>query len=371
MSKNKAVETLSFDTIMSDIFYCIKVITGKNKLPESIFYTWGDDAKHSEINQEVLDKSDDILFLKPEQHNIILYKRLNYLITLAIAKKLVPNVLDDYIKNKVTFEYLEEQLPLMVDSDMIDIDYKELVLDYDSIKVLPDNDELENHKDDYQSEGKVDFFLLGLNYINHLYDPKNNKYNSKAVLNLLLDLFDEVLLRAAENGEVNLTFKKDMIFRYYIHSDDDNIHIMFNVDMISKNVTVLNPATKEPMTIDIYKPWWRLDSPVDDDSNSLKIQKNKRDSNANPDSFESIALSQIELYKKKNSDYGSATDKLFQKHGFKYYQIMLEQKMQRIDSLTKKDNQHNFESLEDTLLDLSNYAILAVESLRKQKKQND
>lgn len=112
-------------------------------------------------------------------------------------------------------------------------------------------------------------------------------------------------------------------------------------------------------------------------SKTLTINLNKSEeysnlkalsSNNNSDSFESIALSQIELYKKKNSDYGSATDKLFQKHGFEYYQIMLEQKMERIDSLTKKDNQHNFESLEDTLLDLSNYAILAVESLRKQKK---
>lgn len=183
---------------------------------------------------------------------------MNYLITLAIAKKLEPNVLDAYIKNYVTFEYLEELLPSMVDSDMIDIDYKELVLDYDSIKVLPDNDELENHIDDYQSEGKVDFFLLGLNYIYHLYDPKNNKYNSEAVLNVLFDLFDEVLLRAAENGEVNLTFKKDMIFRYYIHSDDDNIHIMFNVDMISKNVTVLNPVSKEPMNVNIFTDWWKI-----------------------------------------------------------------------------------------------------------------
>lgn len=262
MSKNKTVETLSFDTIMSDIFYCIKVITGKNKLPESIVYTWGDDVKHSEISQEVLNKLDVILFLKPEQNNIILYKRLNYLITLAIAKKLEPNVLDAYIKNYVTFEYLEELLPSMVDSDMIDINCKELVLDYDSIKVLPDNDdyddELGSHKDDYQSEGKADFFLIGLNYINHLYDPKNNKYNSEAVLNVLFDLFDEVLLRAAENGEVNLTFKKDMIFRYYIHSDDDNIHIMFNVDMISKNVTVLNPVSKEPMNVNIFTDWWKI-----------------------------------------------------------------------------------------------------------------
>lgn len=111
------------------------------------------------------------------------------------------------------------------------------------------------------------------------------------------------------------------------------------------------------LTINLNKP---------KEHNNMKASS----TNDNPDSFESIALSQIELYKKKNSDYGSATDKLFQKHGFEYYQIMLEQKMQRIDSLTKKDNQHNFESLEDTLLDLSNYAILAVESLRKQKKDN-
>lgn len=91
----------------------------------------------------------------------------------------------------------------------------------------------------------------------------------------------------------------------------------------------------------------------------------------NPDSFESIALAQIDLYRKKNSDYGSATDRLFRKHGFIYYQIMLEQKMQRIDSLIRKGTDHNFESLEDTLLDLSNYSILAVESLRKEKKEKE
>lgn len=120
-------------------------------------------------------------------------------------------------------------------------------------------------------------------------------------------------------------------------------------------------------------PFWSLrNKTLTINLNKPKEHNNMKapSANDNPDSFESIALSQIELYKKKNSDYGSATDKLFQKHGFEYYQIMLEQKMQRIDSLTKKDNQHNFESLEDTLLDLSNYAILAVESLRKQKKDN-
>ena len=89
--------------------------------------------------------------------------------------------------------------------------------------------------------------------------------------------------------------------------------------------------------------------------------------NDNPDSFESIAQSQIELYKKKNSDYGSATDKLFQKHGFVYYQIMLEQKMQRIDSLIKKDNQHNFESLEDTLLERMAFLRKVTEEMNQWK----
>lgn len=86
------------------------------------------------------------------------------------------------------------------------------------------------------------------------------------------------------------------------------------------------------------------------------------------DSFEDIAKSQIQLYKKKNSDYGSATDRLFYKYGFTYYQIMLEQKLMRFNSLLSKDNKPNFESIEDTLLDLSNYAILAVESIRKERK---
>lgn len=87
-----------------------------------------------------------------------------------------------------------------------------------------------------------------------------------------------------------------------------------------------------------------------------------------PSDFVSIANKQIELYKKKNKDYGNATDKLFKKYGFTYYQIMLEQKMQRIDSITNNNKEHNFESLEDSLLDLSNYALLAVESLRKEKQ---
>lgn len=86
-----------------------------------------------------------------------------------------------------------------------------------------------------------------------------------------------------------------------------------------------------------------------------------------PKTFKDIAQHQIAVYESKNADYGSATGKLYEKYGISYYMIMLEQKMLRIENLLNKDAKANNESIEDSLLDLSNYAILAVESLRNEK----
>lgn len=91
-----------------------------------------------------------------------------------------------------------------------------------------------------------------------------------------------------------------------------------------------------------------------------------------PKTFKDIAQHQIAVYESKNADYGSAAGKLYEKYGMSYYMIMLEQKMLRIENLLienllNKDAKANNESIEDSLLDLSNYAILAVESLRNEK----
>lgn len=85
--------------------------------------------------------------------------------------------------------------------------------------------------------------------------------------------------------------------------------------------------------------------------------------------FIDIAESQIRLYESKNADYGNAADKLFESYGLNYYLIMLEQKLLRIKNLYNKTDKANNESIEDSLLDMSNYAILAVESMRKDAKQ--
>lgn len=85
--------------------------------------------------------------------------------------------------------------------------------------------------------------------------------------------------------------------------------------------------------------------------------------------FRDIAESQIRLYESKNADYGNAADKLYESYGLTYYLIMLEQKLLRLKNLNNKTDKANNESIEDSLLDMSNYAILAVESMRKNAKQ--
>ena len=85
--------------------------------------------------------------------------------------------------------------------------------------------------------------------------------------------------------------------------------------------------------------------------------------------FRDIAESQIRLYESKNADYGNAADKLYESYGLTYYLIMLEQKLLRLKNLNNKTDKANNESIEDSLLDMSNYAILAVESMRKESKQ--
>ena len=249
---------LSFKEVQQNFLHCIQIITEMKAIDLSTTSRWENDAKHSEINQEILDNLDEILFLQGYHNPVMLYKKLNYLITLEIAKNLTPDTLSDYVEGNIIFDSLEEQLPDVVDTNMLDLYNEQLILDYDSIEVIPD-DEDEDYDDSVpQLNANGSSLLYGLAYIRSLYNPENNKNNSESVLNELAGLFEEIIDHAFENGEVNLTFKKDLIFQYYLHSDNDNIHIKFNVDLNSGKVTILNPVTEQPMNIDIFTDWWTI-----------------------------------------------------------------------------------------------------------------
>jgi hypothetical protein len=65
----------------------------------------------------------------------------------------------------------------------------------------------------------------------------------------------------------------------------------------------------------------------------------------------------LELFKKKNADYGDA----FAKYGTIGVLMRIEDKIQRSISITKNGiNLVNDESLKDTLIDLHNYAAMAL-----------
>lgn len=72
------------------------------------------------------------------------------------------------------------------------------------------------------------------------------------------------------------------------------------------------------------------------------------------------------LYERKNHDYGDSFGKSYDEYGMAMPCIRLEDKLNRLKALTRNGNQQVAdESIEDTLLDLANYAIMTVVERRK------
>ena len=71
-----------------------------------------------------------------------------------------------------------------------------------------------------------------------------------------------------------------------------------------------------------------------------------------------------DTHTRKNNDYGDAAYKGYKKFGDYYFMVQLHNKYQRLESLTigNKTQQVNDESIDDTLLDMANYAVMYLES---------
>ena len=75
-----------------------------------------------------------------------------------------------------------------------------------------------------------------------------------------------------------------------------------------------------------------------------------------------------ELWKKKNKDYGDSFGTSFNKYGMTMSCIRLGDKFSRLEALVaNKEQQVLDESIEDTLIDLANYAIMTVVELRRSR----
>lgn len=89
------------------------------------------------------------------------------------------------------------------------------------------------------------------------------------------------------------------------------------------------------------------------------------DYTCNEEQHMKICAELSDTYMRKNRDYGDSFTKSFKEFGPMMCAIRLDDKINRYKTLIKKQGvSYVNESLEDTLLDLANYAIMSVMCLR-------
>ncbi len=77
------------------------------------------------------------------------------------------------------------------------------------------------------------------------------------------------------------------------------------------------------------------------------------------------------LYERKNADYGDSFAKSFDEYGLAAPCIRLEDKLNRLKTLRKRPAQVKDEGIEDTLLDLANYAIMTVVEMKMRQMNGE
>ncbi|MGB9804932.1 nucleotide modification associated domain-containing protein [Desulfofundulus sp.] len=83
--------------------------------------------------------------------------------------------------------------------------------------------------------------------------------------------------------------------------------------------------------------------------------------------YRTLANEIADLLEKKRADYGDP-NRTLGRFGVKGIAVRLNDKVERLINLTWHDNaKPHFESIEDTLMDIAGYAILALEILRRER----
>lgn len=87
----------------------------------------------------------------------------------------------------------------------------------------------------------------------------------------------------------------------------------------------------------------------------------------NTSPFTEILVQMNELYEKKNHDYGDSFTKLCDEFGLVSPITRLSDKLERLKTLSKTQGEIEDEKIQDTLLDLANYAVMTLVWLNNEK----
>ena len=80
--------------------------------------------------------------------------------------------------------------------------------------------------------------------------------------------------------------------------------------------------------------------------------------------FKEITTEMLNIFIKKNTDYGSSVSDTYRDFGLVSFLVRIQDKLNRLKTLSKQDSLVKDEKVEDTLIDLANYSILALIELK-------
>lgn len=91
----------------------------------------------------------------------------------------------------------------------------------------------------------------------------------------------------------------------------------------------------------------------------------------NKATFKELADQMVELQAKKNHDYGNAFAKSCDEFGLVSAAIRLTDKLNRFKSLIKEEAHVKAEGIEDTLVDMAAYSLMAVEWIKNNTQSQE
>lgn len=104
-----------------------------------------------------------------------------------------------------------------------------------------------------------------------------------------------------------------------------------------------------------------------------ELAKSRQKVDTKVDRHRQICKKLNRIYERKNNDYGNSFSKSFEEYGPTMCAIRLEDKLNRFKQLIKSNYNPMVtnESIDDTLLDLANYAIMTLIELENSKGKLD
>lgn len=84
--------------------------------------------------------------------------------------------------------------------------------------------------------------------------------------------------------------------------------------------------------------------------------------------FDQLTKALADTLKKKNKDYGSAFDDIYNEIGFNYAYSKIKEKVNRIKTLKDNENAVENEGLVDALMDCAGYCILSLAKLNENEE---